>query len=34
MPLNPPQVGALSVCSTSVLMQHQLAGAGITLLVG
>jgi hypothetical protein len=33
MPLNPPQVGPLSVCSTSVVMQYQLAGAQIRLFV-
>jgi hypothetical protein len=32
MPLNPPQVGRLSVCSTTVVMQHQLPGAEVTLL--
>jgi len=31
VPLNPPQVGRLSVCSTTVLMQHQLTGAEVTL---
>jgi hypothetical protein len=31
VPLNPPQVGRLSVCSTTVLMQHQLAGAQVKL---
>jgi hypothetical protein len=31
MPLNPPQVGRLSVCSTTVVMQHQLPGAELTL---
>lgn len=33
MPLNPPEVGRLSVCSTTVLMQYQLPGADITLHV-
>jgi hypothetical protein len=31
MPLNPPQVGRLSVCSTTVVMRHQLPGAEVTL---
>lgn len=33
MPLNPPQVGRLSVCSASVTMQYQLPGADVTLHV-
>jgi hypothetical protein len=33
MPLNPPQVGRLSVCSRNVVMEHQLPDAEITLFV-
>jgi hypothetical protein len=33
MPLNAPQVGRLSVCSTTVTMQYQIPGARVTLHV-
>jgi hypothetical protein len=34
VPLNPPQVGRLSVCSTTAVIQHQLAGAHVALHLG